>query len=277
MRKLAGVVVMSLAGLALSLLSGCVGGTMVDGHGQLCKWNEGAPAGTGFVEKTLTANDGHKRAYTVFIPYNYSAQKKFPVIMFLHGIGEAGTDGTKCVCIGLGPEIEARAGTFEFIAIFPQCANGDWNENSGAADDAMATLHQVEKDYSCDTNCVALTGLSHGGYGTWAIGAKYCTEFSALCPMCSEPDYKDVQTLTKIPGIKAWHFSNDPFVPASNTSDMCDQINKAGGHAEAIIIDAFGHACWHNAYGGDEMYQFILSTRRHSPVSSRDVKTNNPG
>jgi len=277
MRRLAGAAVLSMAGLMLSSLAGC---SFTDGGNMLKDSNADAPQNTGFVVKTLTAADGHTRKYSVFVPYTYNNGKKWPVIMFLHGMGEGGSDGVKCLTVGLGPEIKNRASTFGFIAVFPQSGDGNWDENSSAADDAMAALHQVEKDYSCDTNCVALTGLSHGGYGTWAIGAKYVNEFTALMPMCSEPDYKDVPTLVRVPGILAYHFSGDPFVSCGHTTGMCDEINKAGGHARAEIIEAFGHACWHDAYGGEEMYQFVLSTRRpRVPTAKADdaVKANQPG
>ena len=57
-----------------------------------------------------------------------------------------------------------------------------------------------------------------------------------------------------------------------------DEINKAGGHAQAEVIDAFGHACWHDAYGSDEMFQFILSTRRSTGVAHDGAaKGNQPG
>jgi predicted esterase len=277
MRKLAGIAAVCTMGLALATFSGC---TFTDGNAMEKDINASMPPNTGFICKELTTEDGHSRKYSVFIPHDYTPTKKWPLIMFLHGMGEGGGDGVKCVTVGLGPEIEKRANDFEFIAIFPQSGDGSWDENGDAARDAMGALHQVEKDYSCDTNCVALTGLSHGGYGTWAIGAKYVNEFSALAPMCSDSDYKDVETLAKVPQITAYSFTSDPFVNSGNSTGMVDAINKAGGHARAEIYDGFGHAVWHTVYGSDDFYAWILSSRRPGPSADNTtgaVKTNQPG
>ena len=262
MRKRAAAASLVILGSLLSVLPAC---SLSSGDGIAKKANSGAPEGTGFVTRSLSTNG---RKYTVFIPHAYTSQKKWPVIMFLHGMGEGGSDGTKNLTVGLGPTVAERASTFPFIVIFPQSMNGDWNENSGAAADAIEALREVKKAYAVDEACVALTGLSHGGYGTWAIGAKYASEFSALAPMCSEPSYKDVDALSKFPGIWGFSFSGDPFVPAMHTTGMVDAINKAGGRAKADVYPALGHAVWHQAYENPELYSWILTCRRSPAVAT---------
>ena len=73
-----------------------------------------------FVDRVIKDESGEHR-YTVFLPEDYSADKKWPVILYLHGAGERGNDGKRQLTIGLAPAIEKRKATFPFIAIFPQC------------------------------------------------------------------------------------------------------------------------------------------------------------
>lgn len=222
--------------------------------------NLGAPAGTGFLTKTLAVGD-HARQYSLFIPHTYSPAKRWPVIVFLHGIGEAGSDAQSNLTVGLGPEIAQHARDFPFIVIFAQ-STGGWDADSNAAADVIATLEQVKKDYSVDAERVVLSGLSTGGYGTWAIGAKYHHEFAALVPMCGYSAKESmIPELAKIP-VWAFHNSGDPFVLANSSNSSCEQINKAGGHAKYTEYGALGHDCWHAAYADPELFSWMLAQRR---------------
>src|SRR5262245_62104754 len=82
------------------------------------------PPGTGFSVQDVR-NDSGDHKYSIFIPRDYNPSKKYPAIVFLHGIGEAGSDGKKCTTVGIGPAIAKRNGDFPFIVIFPQ-AGWDW-------------------------------------------------------------------------------------------------------------------------------------------------------
>src|SRR5437764_3825192 len=86
--------------------------------------NAAAPANTGFIARSVTV-DGREHQYAVFLPFAYTAEQSWPTIVFLHGLGEAGSDGRKCLTVGLAPEIGKNPSTFPFIAIFPQ-SSGDW-------------------------------------------------------------------------------------------------------------------------------------------------------
>jgi predicted peptidase len=240
------------------VLIGALGGC----SGRSIDWsNEGAPAGRGFLTRQFTYN-GETRNYTVFVPWSYSdrPQVKYPVIMFLHGVLEGGSDGRKCVTVGLGPAVNERRQTFPFLAVFPQ-SGSDWQgqEKMGLA---MATLDQVLKDYpGADPDRVILTGLSNGGDGTWKIGAAYPNRFAALVPMCSAVDYDDVPNLTKIP-IWCFHNAVDPFRSCGRASAMCDKIRAAGGNVRFTKYGTFGHDCWTEAYSTDEVFHWMMAQKR---------------
>ncbi len=62
----------------------------------------------GFLDRVFKDADGKETKYVVFLPHDYKADKAYPLILFLHGAGEAGTDGQKQVKVGLGPAIKKR-------------------------------------------------------------------------------------------------------------------------------------------------------------------------
>jgi len=246
---------------SLVLLAGLALGGCGDGSAVMREGNQGLPPGDGFMTKELATSHG-PRKYTIFIPASYTPTKKWPAIVFLHGVGEGGSDATANVGVGLGPAVAKRAATFPFIVIFPQSSSGYWDENSDAAADAIATLEQVKKDYAVDPDRVSLTGLSTGGYGVWGIGAKWNSEFAALVPMCAySPHEKDLPTLAKLP-VWAFHNGGDMFVFAAGSSWACKEINKLGGHAKYTEFGAIGHNCWDEAYNEGELFSWMLDQRR---------------
>lgn len=238
--------------VVLMLTVGCSSGRV--------NWaNEGAPPNTGFLTKQLIF-ENQARNYTVFIPHDYSSGSRYPVIVFLHGVLESGSDGKKCVTVGIGPAVSERDKTFPFIVVFPQ-SSSDWKGEEKVRL-CLATLDQVLKDYpKADADRVILTGLSNGGDGTWSIGAAHPERFAALVPMCGEGDYDDVPKLTGLP-IWCFHNSMDPFRSSGNASGMCERIKAGGGNVKYTQYSTFGHDCWTKAYAEGEVFTWMAAQRR---------------
>ena len=225
----------------------------------------GERSGKGFMTKELVRGDRHRK-YAVFVPLDYQAGHKYPVIVFLHGIGETGSDAHANLRVGLAPFVADRASSFPFICIFPQ-SDGGWSEDSEQAQDIFTALEDVAKNYTIDRDCVSLTGLSTGGVGTWAIGAKYSDKFSALVPMGSNGTAdKWVPNLVNIP-IRAYCNGSDMFAGfGGNDSGMVEKIKAAGGtKAEFIPGQGSGHNCWECVYSDGELFSWMQQQR----ISSR--------
>ena len=143
-----------------------------------------------FVSKTLTDADGDHK-YQVYLPNNYSAQKKWPVMVFLHGAGERGTDGQLQTQVGLGAVLKTQPQAFPFVVLFPQCEDKEsrllpgWRAEGPDGKRVLAMLSAVEEEYSIDTERRILTGWSMGGYGVWHLAAAHPDMWSALLPIAS--------------------------------------------------------------------------------------------
>lgn len=119
----------------------------------------------GFGKKTHTGTDGDVK-YIVLVPGDYTADHLFPVILFLHGAAEGGTDGKKPAVVGLGKAIRDKHEKFPFIAVFPQSQTGGWEADGVEGKRAMAILDEVQNDDQTDKKRVYLTGLSLEAAGT---------------------------------------------------------------------------------------------------------------
>lgn len=245
--------VLLVAFWAYSILAGC-GGT-----DPAKKINSTMPPNTGFSVRSIQNESGTHR-YSVFIPRDYNPSKKYPTIVFLHGIGEAGNDGKKCTTVGIGPALAKRNGNFPFIVLFPQ-TGWDWtSEKSGEL--VIDVLKDAEKHYSIDPTRVSLTGLSSGGKGTWTLGARYVDVWAALVPMGSYADYDAVPILVeaRMP-IWALHNSGDFFVSPGGTRGMYKKLKEEGANIRYTEYDQGGHNCWDKAYDEGELFAWLQQQR----------------
>jgi predicted peptidase len=210
----------------------------------------------GFVDKTF---DGVK--YVVFVPHSYDGKMEFPVILFLHGAGESGTDGQKQVKTGLGPAIKKMEKKFDFIAVLPQSQKGGWGAASAEGKRALAILDQVMKDYKTDAKRVYLTGLSMGGFGTWSLAAAHPERWAAIAPICGGGEPSSAEKIKTIP-VWCFHGDADKAVPVKRSRDMIEALKKAGAMPRYDEYPGVGHNSWDRAYGNPELYTWFLSNEK---------------
>ena len=219
----------------------------------------------GFIDREYTA-DGEKAKYVLFLPHDYGhdTDKKYPVILFLHGSGETGSDNVKQVKVGLGPAIKKGEKKFPFIAIFPQASHrkvavrGRWAAGNPDAKTALGILDEVMSKHSCDPKRVYLTGLSMGGYGTWSLAAAHPKKWAAIAPVCGGGDPAEIAP--KVKGLPIWCFHGDAdrAVPVEQSRKMIAAIKEAGGEPKYTEYPGVGHNSWDRAYGTPELYDWFL-------------------
>ncbi len=213
----------------------------------------------GFHLRSLKA-DGGDRKYTVFLPNKYDGTKAFPVVLFLHGSGERGTDGVVPAQVGLGAIIAGRPADFPVIAVFPQ-ARETWAAGSEDAKSALAALDDVMKTYECDPDKVVLTGLSMGGRGSWEMAAAHPDRFAAVAPICGPGRLEDAKTLKTLP---LWSFvgDNDREATVLNLRAMHDAVRKEGAKPRLTEYRNVGHNSWDRAYSDPALLSWMLEQSR---------------
>jgi predicted peptidase len=221
--------------------------------------------GTGFAEHQITV-DGEPRTLWVFVPRKYQSTQRYPAILFLHGLFEAGNGYGQSASAGLGPVIAKDPDHWPFITIFPQ-SDGNWR---GDARDrlAMASLDFAMANWSVDKDRVILAGLSYGGLGTWEIGARHAERFAALVPVSGHRATQAVDRLAHMP-VWAFAYSGDPWVNAQSSLDMCRDIADKGGQPRLTEFPGVGHDCWDKAVAESDLVPWMLQQRRGTTIVAR--------
>jgi predicted esterase len=221
-----------------------------------------------FVQRVIT-DDAGDHSYTVFVPENYSADKKWPVVLYLHGAGERGSDGKRQLTIGLAPAIKKRQSSFPFIAVFPQCEDtsarylAGWLADSPDAKRALKILDQVESDYSIDTSRRILTGWSMGGYGTWSVAAATPSKWQAILPLAGG----GADLAGKLADIPIWafHGSEDAAIRPSQSRRTIAALRSAGAEPRYTEISGGKHDITHIVYDTDAVIQWMLDPEGDHP------------
>ncbi len=226
----------------------------------------------GFLDRVHKDADGTEAKYVLFIPHDYKGDKPCPVILFLHGAGETGTDGKRQAQVGLGKAVKAHEDTFQFITVFPQSQKRTWQAGSADADRALAILDEVMKEYKTDPDRVYLTGLSMGGYGTWSLAAKYPDRWAAIAPICGGAGRSGSgaeSIAEKVKDLPCWcfHGGSDPTVPVSQSRTLMKALWNAGGHPNYTEYPGVGHNSWDKAYATADLYDWFLKHQRKSASS----------
>lgn len=199
------------------------------------------------IKITLSAN------YLLYLPKDYSkTENKFPLVLFLHGSGERGTDIEKVKTHGL-PKLINQEKDFPFIVVSPQCPDDIfWN-----TDILISLLDEVIAKYEVDTSRIYVTGLSMGGHGTWELAIRQPNRFAAIAPVCGWTDTSKACLISNIP---AWvfHGAKDNVVPVKAAEDMVDALRKCGSNVKLTIYPEANHDSWTETYNNDELYKWLL-------------------
>ncbi len=254
------------AGLAVVLFIGCAP------TGRTGKRDE-----TGLLYRTVRVDDVERR-YAVYLPREYRVGKHWPCIVFLNGSGECGEDGQRQLTQGLFPAMINAPTDWPFVAIFPQKPTraSAWVDHDAYV---MKTLARTREEFSIDANRIYLTGLSQGGAGTWAIGAKHPEVFAAIAPVCGFGDSEAVGPALRDMPIWAMHGEKDDVVPIAHSEKLVDasagqrtvELNPQSGASlkpgtkSPLRFSRFAdlnHGCWDRAYRDMELGEWFLSFRK---------------
>lgn len=202
--------------------------------------------------------------YLLFMPRSTAAVKsgKYPLIIFLHGIGEVGTDLWKVKQEGL-PRILDGNNSFPFIVISPQCPpTTEWYYNGGVQALVNKLIDSAIVRYPVDTNRIYLTGLSMGGIGTLDLAIRYPKRFAALIPIAFRiEDGWDVCKIKDIP-MWAFHGEKDDVIPISKAERVINMLNACGGNPLFTIYPDLYHDAWTRTYNNSAIYDWLLTNKK---------------
>lgn len=216
--------------------------------------------------------------YRIYVPQKPMPGEALPVMLYLHGSEERGTDNEGQLS-GPAASITSTPKNFPFVIVFPQCPSGRfWDAEM--INLANAELDQTIRELGLDNSRIYLAGFSLGGYGVWSAAAMSPTKFAAIVPMSGrllprpaersavspnvlaladevDPFRAFASTLKDVP-IWIFHGAQDPVVPVSNSRNMAKALSDVGNRNFTYTeLPATGHVSLPEAFSDAELFRWL--------------------
>ncbi|MCU0419799.1 MAG: dienelactone hydrolase family protein [Cyclobacteriaceae bacterium] len=213
--------------------------------------------------------------YRLLRPLNEVAGKRYPLVVFLHGSGERGTDNElnlKYVAsLFLNDTVRRK---FPCFVLLPQCPATDrwvnvaWSSPTHTLRPAptaslakvMELIAEVKKQRPINPKRVYVGGLSMGGFGTWELLARQPTVFAAAIPICGGADERTASRIRHVP-LWAFHGAMDSVVPPERSRNMITALRKVRGKPRYTEYPLVGHDSWVNALAEPELLPWLFAQR----------------
>lgn len=240
------------------------------------------PSREGRLEARTLTVDGQSWRYQVFVPSAAArAAGPLPVVLFLHGSGERGSDGLKQTQAGLGPWLRAHP-EFPALVVLPQApSDEEWAGRNTRM--ALAALDAAMAEFGADLDRQYLTGMSMGGYGSWNIAMAHPQRFAALVPVCGavlaprparstlfveavagarDPYAVMAQRLKDVP-VWMFHGALDDVVLPEDDRRLFAAFQAANARDVRYTEYPQGnHNAWDATYSDNNMWEWLLAQKR---------------
>lgn len=229
--------------------------------------------------RTYEDSAGKKLNYRLLTPAEYdaaaNADRRYPLVLFLHGAGERGDDNKAQLVHGCKEFLKKEnRQKYPCFVMAPQCpkdekwADVDWTKSAHTlpkepAESMRLTLEalgKLQKEFRIDKSRLYLTGLSMGGYGTWDLLARKPKMFAAAIPICGGADEN---TASRISHISIWvfHGDKDYAVKVERSRRMVDALRQAGGSPIYTEYAGVGHDSWTRTYANGLVLDWLFAQR----------------
>lgn len=232
-----------------------------------------------FRKKVYTNKKGEQLLYRLFVPLGYDANRKYPLLLWLHGGDGRGSDNVRQLNGGnqIGTHFFAGKQTqlnFPMFVLLPQCpSNDNWsdpdvNEPTKWLELTMGALAEVQKQFSIDPSRLYLAGQSMGGLGVWATLQAYPGKWAAAVILCAYDNFTDVNVLAQTP-IWLFQGTEDDTVPLLLVQQMVKQLKKAHANLRYTEYPKTGHDVWKKAFAEPDLLAWLSSQQLGHPAGGQ--------
>jgi len=202
----------------------------------------------------------------VYLPKNPPTDQKVPLIIFLHGSGERGSN--LAAIENGGPRKYAKEHPESpFVVLSLLCPAGEWWNPL----QVLANLQQLMKEHpEIDPGRVYLTGLSMGGYGTWSILQTDPSPFAAAVPIAGGGQPVGLEPFKDLP-IWVIHGGRDRQVNPKQSYRFVEALRKINGRVRFTLYPMGGHNVWSSTYADPLFYDWLLAQKRGQPSEPRST------
>ena len=236
-----------------------------------------------YEKKEFKYADGQVLPYRILYPENYDKNKKYPLLLLLHGAGERGKDNEKQLTHGSKLFITAEnRKNFPAIVVFPQCPEESFWAVTKI--DRTTTPFKIEFDYTAEPNWplaaanalvkklsneegvdksrVYISGLSMGGMGTFESVYRYPDLYAAALPICGGGDVSHYdKRVAKVP-FWVFHGAVDAVVNPQLSRDMVEKLKSLKAEVKYTEYPGVNHNSWENAFAEPEYLSWMLQHKK---------------
>jgi predicted peptidase len=234
-----------------------------------------------FEKRTFTGSNGKELHYRFLKPEGYdpSATTAYPLVVFLHGIGERGDNNEAQLLHGVKefakPETRKKHPCF---VVAPQCPlTKTWAHIERKGNDLVVTcpkdpteptglvlelMDALPGEFHIDPRRLYVTGLSMGGFGTWDILARRPDRLAAAIPVCGGGVVDMAPAFAKTP-LWVFHGAIDPLVKPDHSRRMVAAVRQAGGKPGYTEYPGVGHDAWTMTYRDPDVLDWLFAQKRN--------------
>ena len=229
-----------------------------------------------FEPREYVGAGGKTLKYRLLKPAPYDSDREYPLVIFLHGAGERGSDNVAQLKNGMADFCKAKwRDKYPCYVVAPQCpeeekwVDVDWsspaNDMPAKTSESLQLVFELidtmVKDAAVNDNRIYITGLSMGGYGTWDALARRPSFFAAAVPICGGGDPKTAARFAKVP-LWCFHGDQDEAVPVKRSREMIDALKAAGGMPKYTEYPGVAHNSWAQTYADAAVIEWMFKQLR---------------
>ncbi len=247
-------------------------------------WGQKLPVGPQVTTFYSDADDT-EQPYGLYLPKNFDSNKKYPLVMMLHGAGSNHRLALKRVFgkSNEAGETDVEASRYfqnwsdvDYIVAAP-LARGTMGYQGLTEKDVMDVLADVRKRFNIDEDRTYLTGLSMGGGGTLWIGLTHPDIWAAVAPVCPAPPPGTDELAANglnIP-FHFFHGDKDQAVPVAVSRDWTKKLKELGAQVEYVEYPGVNHNSWENAYKDGFIFDWFSKYKRNAYPNEVRFNTRN--
>jgi len=220
--------------------------------------------------------------YQILFPKDYDETKTYPLVLFLHGAGERGTDNEAQLTHGSDLFLkEEHREKYPAFVVFPQCPEDSYWSNvkrenvdmkftftfyrEGEPTEAMQLLQdfipELRSTYKIDENRMYIGGLSMGGMGTFEIVRRNPDLFAAAFAICGGA-HPDTASELKNPAWWVFHGDADVVVDYTHSQNMETAMKQEGIDVKFTTYEGVNHNSWENAFAEPDLIPWLFSNKK---------------
>jgi predicted peptidase len=224
----------------------------------------------GFIARTYRNGSRQTTPYRLFVPPSYEKDKQYPLVLWMHGAGGAGTDNLAQISgdqingthTWTRPQNQAKYPAFVLVPQSPtNWVSSGLDRLSPEMLSVLAILDAVRMEFNIDARRIYVAGQSDGGVGTWNVIMQRPDLFAAAIPLCGGGDSAGAYRIANMP-IWAFHGARDAVIPVVESRKLIAAIRKVGGHPRYTEYRNVGHDVWIPAFAEPDLVGWLFAQHR---------------